>query len=353
MDDILDLFFQITHCTYLRLEKDKHLRKELWGWAEKELTRATSYDMETLDPILEAAATFTESCYPLASNEMKFSMSKGTASIVSLDSFLIHPRVQENLAESQKRLVAGLEPLDDFSAAYSTFTKEAAQLYGSINPLVGMLASNGWNQHLEGWCLEGQMQDTYRYTQSGGGSSQSLRICQLEDFPYYLRSITGVPIPYIIGIFKPTRELEVPYTLWMSCFPALKVFACLTNDLFSYPKELLAGERFNYMNIQTKTKQDAGCKSQFVENMPWTFRDTLYETVTRAANCVHAINEVFLSGLSGTKSDGPVRGPDYEFQLGASLWSLFKQGYMSWHIRCPRYKLDGLLSRFENCPPVV
>ncbi|KAJ5279237.1 hypothetical protein N7478_004609 [Penicillium angulare] len=348
MDDILDLFFRVTQCTYLRFEKDTHLRKELWEWAEKELTQATSYDIEALNPVLEAAASFTESCYPLASNEMRFSMSKGTAFIVALDSYLVHSNVKTNLAESQNRLNAGLEPLDTFSAAYSTFTKSVAQMYGSSNPLVGTLAANGWNQHVEGWCLEEQMQEAYKYTQSGGSASQSLRICHLEDFPYYLRSITGVPIPYITGIFKPTRELEVPYTLWMSCFPALKVFACLTNDLFSYPKELVGGEEFNYMNIQTKTKQDAGCKSQFVENMPWTFRDTLYEAVTRASNCVHAIDEVFLPQRSGSKPGGPGRGLDYEFQLAATLWSLFKQGYISWHIRCPRYKLESLKSRFES-----
>ncbi|PYH98689.1 hypothetical protein BO71DRAFT_458234 [Aspergillus ellipticus CBS 707.79] len=348
--DILDLFFQVTKCTYLPFEKDALLRQELWKWAETELTRATSHDMESLRPVLEAAASFTESCYPLASRDMRLSMSQGTAFIVSLDSYLIHSNVKENLAQSQRRLSAGLKPLDEFSSAYSSFTKEVAHLYGSIDPLIGTLSAGGWGQHLEGWCLEEQMQQAYKHTQSGEGDfSQSLKICHVEDFPFYLRSITGVPIPYITGIFKPTTGLEVPYTLWMSCLPALKVFACLSNDLFSYPKELLDCEKFNYINIETKTKQDAGFKSQFVENSPWTVRDTLYETVTRAFQCVLAIDEAFLPRRPGTEANGSGNSINYEFQLAATLWSLFKQGYISWHIRCPRYRLDTLKSRFETC----
>ncbi|PWY88550.1 hypothetical protein BO70DRAFT_184596 [Aspergillus heteromorphus CBS 117.55] len=368
--DLLGLFFQVTKCTYLPFEKDTHLRQQLWGWAEKELTHATSYDMGSLQPVLEAAASFTESCYPLASNEMRLSMSQGTAFIVSLDSYLIHPTVKQNLAQSQCRLSAGLKPLDDFSSSYSAFTKEVADLYGSLDPLIGTLSASGWGQHVEGWCLEEQIQLAYSHTQCEAESesqsqsqsqsestsksrpapqsqSQSMKICHVEDFPFYLRSITGVPIPYITGIFKPTRGLEVPYTLWMSCLPALKVFACLSNDLFSYPKELLDCEKFNFINIQTKTKQDAGFKSQFVEDRPWTVRDTLYETANRAVQCVRAIDEAFGARRPAGSSSG-ARSVDYEFQLAATLWSLFKQGYISWHIRCPRYRLDTLRSRFEG-----
>ncbi|OQE21810.1 hypothetical protein PENSTE_c011G04901 [Penicillium steckii] len=297
-------------------------------------------------------------------------MAKGTALVITADSDFLPPHVKKSLPHSQMRIWQGLEPLDEWSSRFFGHIREAAELFGSNDPALGTLSASGWMRHIDGWCLENKISDITTTIQSpcssSAGSERSsqtdlslFKACPVEDFPYYLRSITGTQIPYFVAIFKPTRGIEAPYPIWMSYVPALTTMINLGNDLLSFPKEVLAGETANYISLVTQMKRDAGYKSKFANDSLWTMRDSIQELFMRLVDSIRALDDGFADLLLRDcycrstehkllSQERRSRWSKSQVQLTATLWALFKQGYFAWHINSKRYGLDSLKSHFEG-----
>lgn len=346
VSDIIYLFLQSINYVHTIPPEDPHMRKALWVWAETEFTKATGREMRgALEVVLEEAATCAESFYPLSSFEVKLHMAIGTALVISVDSHIVAPHINATLARGHCRYMAGLNPENAWFSVFREHLKEAADIFGACNPLIGTLSSAGWLRFVDGFCMEDELWKMAQLSGEPDAPSQ-FKVCLVEDYPAYMRHITGTQIAFYVPVFKPTRGIEVPYAMWMSYAPALNVIINIGNDLFSYPKEVLDCEKVNYLTMLTKTQRSAGISSQFTEGL-WTFRDSIYETFSRVYESVKALDDAFT--LDSQKVDKNTSGISlYDFQLGATMVALFKQGYFAWHVNCTRYRLDSLKARLAR-----
>ncbi|KAG2417064.1 hypothetical protein HFD88_008281 [Aspergillus terreus] len=112
MCNLLEIFLQaIGHC-HTFPAKNLRLRKEFHEWAERELAKATSCDMDTLDALLEQAVSSAEGYYPLGSYEVQLIMAKATALAISLDNNFLSPKAKAQLPRSQNNFWRRRPPCD-------------------------------------------------------------------------------------------------------------------------------------------------------------------------------------------------------------------------------------------------
>ncbi|KAL5356311.1 Mss4-like protein [Aspergillus floccosus] len=290
---LLEIFLQaIRHCHTVPAE-NLRLRKEFHEWAEGELTKATSCDMGTLDTLLEQAVSSAEAYYSLGSYEVQLIMAKATALAISLDNNFLSPKAKAHLPRSQNDLWQRKPPSDQWSTVFSNFLAECADFFGEMQPSVGTLAAASWSQWVEGCLMEDMLSGMLRDSIEGEEQRPIVNFSPVEDFPYHVRTLTGAPLAYCVPIFKQSREKEIPYSVWMSYVPAMTTVINLGNDLFSYPKEVLDGEKVNYVSLVTRIKRASGYPSRFVEGNLWTFRDTICDLFQRVLNSCEALDNAF------------------------------------------------------------
>ncbi|KAA8643987.1 uncharacterized protein ATNIH1004_008183 [Aspergillus tanneri] len=350
MSNILHAFLKYIGHSHEVPEKDSCLRESLWRWARTELTRATSCDIASLNTLLEEAVSSTEGYYPVASHEVRLMMAKATALAISLDSNFLSPEAKEKLPHSQNRFWQGLEPEDVWSPVFFNFVGECAGLFGANNPLLGTLVSSGWSRWLDGCLLEEQLWGIVQNIGDKEGQALDTNFCPIEDFPYYLRTLTGAPISYCVPAFKPSREVEVPYSVWFSYAPALTTVINLGNDLFSYPKEVFDGEKVNYVSLVTQIKRASGCRSRFAEGSLWTFRDTICDLFQRLLQSCEVLEQAFKVPRQCNEADEISRygSTSSDLNLANYLCHEFIHGYLGWHVNSPRYRLDSLRARLTS-----
>ncbi|KAF5861660.1 hypothetical protein ETB97_012747 [Aspergillus alliaceus] len=350
MSNILYIFLKSIGYSHEVPEKDSCLREALWSWARTELARATSRDIDSLGILLEESISSAESFYPLASQEVRLMMAKATALAISLDSNYLSPEAKYKLSNSQNRFWQGLEPEDVWSPVFFNFLRECAGLFGANDPLLGTLVTSGWSRWLDGCLLEEQLWEMAQKIGDGDGQALDANFCPIEDFPYYLRTLTGAPMSYCVPAFKPSRDVEVPYSVWMSYAPALTTVINLGNDLFSYPKEVLDGEKVNYVSLVTHIKRTSGCRSRFAEGSLWTFRDTICDLFERVLRNCEVLGQAFKTPRQCNEAEEIPRhcSSSSESNLAGSFCHGFIHGYLGWHVNSPRYRLDSLKARLAS-----
>jgi hypothetical protein len=118
------------------------------------------------------------------------------------------------------------------------------------------------------------------------------------------------------------------------------------NDILSFHKEELAGETYNFIHLRTRYLCCAGKRGSGVEG-EWTTNDTLhllFQEVLAAARRVDGVlrleecERMMRGEIVPDASDG-VDEVDVEI---AKQWRAWRDGYISWHLECRRYKLDFL-----------
>lgn len=344
MCNLLEIFLQaIGHCHTVPA-KNLRLRKEFHEWAERELTKATSCDMDTLDALLEQAVSSAEGYYPLGSYEVQLIMAKATALAISLDNNFLSPKAKAQLPRSQNNFWRRKPPCDKWSTVFESFLAECADFFGNMQPSVGTLAAASWSQWVEGCLMEDRMWGMLRDGIHGETQQSVGNFCPVEDFPYYVRTLTGAPMAYCVPIFKQSREKEIPYSVWMSYVPALTTVINLGNDLFSYPKEVLDGEKVNYVSLVTRTKRASRCPSRFIEGSLWTFRDTICDLFQRVLDSCEALDKAFKCPHSPNGVAYHTSGMN-TLRTADMLCSAFVHGYLGWHVNSTRYHLDSLRGR--------
>lgn len=93
----------------------------------------------------------------------------------------------------------------------------------------------------------------------------------------------------------------------------------------------------------------------------WTFRDTVNKVFLQALTTTQALDDAFV-GLAQVTSQRTGEGSQGVYHIdkleevdtaqevtqAARLWTAFRNGYIAWHIQCPRYRLKPLQKHFDN-----
>ena len=113
------------------------------------------------------------------------------------------------------------------------------------------------------------------------------------------------------------------------------------NDILSFYKEELAGETHNFIHIRTRSLASAGKRGSGPAG-EWTAHDTLrllcqeLLEATRRVDGVLRLEECERK-MRGEVSDGV---DDLDVEI-AKQWRGWRDGYISWHFECRRYKLNS------------
>lgn len=368
MDELLGYFLRAIDYQHIIRPKDIALRRDLWAWGYSRLTNATT-DNAHLDILLDTGASSVEYLYPSACHESRMCTGATTSAIVVADDLVGDRGELEQFHHFSQRYLRGLSQPEGVCAAFSDCIKDCDKFYGNKNPRLGSFEVLGWLAGIDAICEEA------RFAQEM--PAQFVRNCSrdrrtewsVEKMPYYLRNLDGIPNNYIVPIFKPSFDVEVPLEFWISAIPDLSQFICVVNDFLSFPKEVLALENFNYFSHITRARRQAGRTSLFSSSDGlWTFRDTLYEAFDQLLSCTADLDKLFITfaeslskefeaqtewkGLTKErdKTSSTDRKTLENARLAARYWGEFRQGYIAWHINLPRYRLNSLRATFGGPP---
>ncbi|KAF7529684.1 hypothetical protein G7054_g9753 [Neopestalotiopsis clavispora] len=129
-------------------------------------------------------------------------------------------------------------------------------------------------------------------------------------FPYYFRAMSGMDIAY--AIFCYPKALYTDIGCFIEAIPDMGIFINISNDVLSFYKEELGGDKRNYIHNRARSEQ----------------RDVLQvlaEVEREAIDCEHRIQKILKGRAEYAKS-----------------WSDSVRGYMAMHTTNPRYRLAEL-----------
>ena len=298
MDVVLTAFLKEIGFQYCILEQDIQLRKDLSNWSRESLESVCRSDCSTLDAVLDAGASCVEYFFPLAHHDTKLPMGKAMVATIALDDNFSDPESKERLSRFEYDFWQGVQHQDGWSKVYMDVIRDFVQHFGAKDHRLGTIGGHGLANYAEVCSIEdrfaAKLPPHLTYVPPGMKTNG----CCPQGFASYFRNQSGIPEPVAMGIFKPSREVEVPLDFWITSMTDLTAFTNLTNDLLSYRKELLAGEDFNYISLQTQAKRQANIPSQFLSTHSsdgkWTVRDTICEALNDLYKAKHALDLAFV-----------------------------------------------------------
>lgn len=372
LDKILGTFLSILGFQHVIRPKDIAFRKELWAWGEAKLSKKLNSDSK-LERLLDTTACCMEYLYP--SSDFEFRMSQGTSSAVAIlaDDLITDPTSLEEISHFSQRYLRGLPQPEGLCDAMAGAFQRIDNFFGSTNPRLGTFGVMAWLAGIDWFCEESGYAKELPSQFIKGSIGEERTQYRVDKLPYYFRNIAGLSPAYLMPIFKPTIDIEVPIRVWISAIPYLESYIILMNDILSFRKEFIDRENFNYLSLTTCAKRQTGHLSQFgSKESPWTFRDTLYETCSDVLSSAAALDNLFTkfanslsqkfddaqaqveaNGFAGEENAAnlkKIKDNLDDASLAAKLWTEFRHGYPAWHINHPRYRLDSLRAAYSNIP---
>ncbi|KAF9458808.1 isoprenoid synthase domain-containing protein, partial [Collybia nuda] len=126
-------------------------------------------------------------------------------------------------------------------------------------------------------------------------------------FPWFIRGQTGISLAFALMLFPKSKGVSA--VQYIQVLDEMNFWISGVNDLMSFPKEQLAGERNNYVHVRARTEG----KSPM-------------EVLAELNQELHMSRKLICAALS--------------LIPGAStVWSAFENGYIKWHLIQERYKL--------------
>ncbi|KAA8642816.1 uncharacterized protein ATNIH1004_009568 [Aspergillus tanneri] len=343
--------------------QDIELRDGIRKWARDTLTIATGRDEYLLRHTIDMSASVSEYFYPLSSYETKIHMATASAAAFTVDDATMDPETCKEVEKFSQNIWRGMPQQTSWCRMYADIISGYAEYFGENEPFLGNLGSIAWTSYITANSLENRLaKDLPTHFNDNTPYSETTSACT-DLFAPYFRSLTGFAAAYAVAIFKPSREVEIPLLHWVATIPHLITFLNIWNDLLSFPKETIVGETCNFISLTTKARRLRRSTSNFVvEGGQWTLRDTLCEAFEQALSSTQVLDNAFMplaqvtskglrAGLEGVNADvSEELDSGKEFQSAARLWTSFKQGYIAWHIQCPRYKLNALQQKLREKP---
>ncbi|KAG1839706.1 terpenoid synthase [Suillus tomentosus] len=133
-------------------------------------------------------------------------------------------------------------------------------------------------------------------------------------YPGYSRCLSGLPDAY--GFF--TFPSMLPIREYIQCMPEIGIIVNHTNDILSYYKEEIEGDRENYLSLMAASRSS-------------TKQDALRELIEKTVQAHHNILECLRPGSEA-----------YDAYVS------FFEGYVKFHVALKRYKLKDIMAEMSS-----
>ncbi|KAM7210171.1 hypothetical protein V8F06_014448 [Rhypophila decipiens] len=181
-------------------------------------------------------------------------------------------------------------------------------------------------------------------------------------FPTWLRERTGGTEIFIISSFRCPGGIDIPTAYWLPAIYEMRSFSNDINDLYSFAKEMLAGDTHSFIARSTRDKRALGVPGTASDG-GWCLRDTLKEMCGRVLDTSARINRILrpkydvvgcrygddgrvltVDEMVGMlKEEEPIVGAGRKRQdimsaLALRLWETHQRGYVAYHLQSTRYR---------------
>ncbi|KAJ7148234.1 isoprenoid synthase domain-containing protein [Mycena filopes] len=318
------------------------------SWMLDTLGPTSTWSVKQLTELEHAAGGIVERAYPYADLQMKLLYAKLTAIAILIDDSLEDEVVYAEILQFSHRVYLGAGQANGMLALYHESMKELSGVYGDDAVLRG-LGVVPWINYIDA-CLLEKVLFTAQREQLAISSASSCHPVDTDGlapkFPHYLRSKSGVAEAYAAGIFKTSKEQNIPLTKYIRVLPDLTFFIEVMNDILSFHKEELAGETYNLIQLRTRALASSGARGSGVDGK-WTPHDTLSLLCDEIRTATVRIDRMLrleecerkMRGEETGVGQGDIDEVDVEV---ARQWRGWRDGYISWHFECRRYKLGPL-----------
>ncbi|KAJ7464848.1 isoprenoid synthase domain-containing protein [Mycena galericulata] len=334
-----------------------------WGpfhiWILYTLGPISSWNVKQLTELEHTAGGVAERGYPYATTQLKLLYAKLTAIALILDDSIGDETVYGEIVQFSHKLYFGEAQENGMLALYHENMKELSEVYGN-DVVLRDLAVVPWITYIDACLIERSIFTSQRKMAStgdmplvslpSGSSGCSTDLDALAPkFPHYLRSKSGASEAYAAGIFKGSTDQNFPLARFIRVLPDVTFFIDIMNDILSFHKEELAGETYNLIHLRTRSLSLSEARGSGIAG-EWTPYDTLHllcEEVKEATLRIDGMLrleecERAMRGETGLGVD------EVDIQI-AKQWRGWRDGYISWHFECRRYKLDFLKPVVFGC----
>ncbi|KAJ7176336.1 isoprenoid synthase domain-containing protein [Mycena crocata] len=327
-------------------------------WMVYTLGAASSWNAKQIAELEHTAGGVIDRSYPYMRTDLKLLFAKLTAIAILIDDSIEDEVVYSDILQFSHKVYLGEAQDNGLLALYHDNMKELSIVYGNDAVLRG-LAIVPWINYIDACLMEKDIftaEVSIHYSRGAIHSPWILARAghmrrNAGSFPHYLRSKSGIAEAYAAGIFKATTEQNFPLKKYIRVLPDLTFYIEVVNDIMSFHKEELAGETHNLVHLRTRALSSSGAQGTGVGG-EWTTYDTFSLLCDEVKDATRRIDgllrledcEKTMKGESG--GDGV---DDVDVEL-AKQWRGWRDGYISWHIECRRYKLGFLTKILAGGP---
>ncbi|KAJ7120921.1 isoprenoid synthase domain-containing protein [Mycena epipterygia] len=310
-------------------------------WVLYTLGPTTSCSEERLAELEHAAGSISKRTYPYASTELQLLFAKITVLGLLIDDSVQDEAVCAEIAQFSHKLFLGEPQGNRMLALFHATLKELSSVYEN-NEVLRDMAVIPWIAFLDGCLMEREMFMSQR---------EAPKATYLEGlaptFPRYVRVKGGASESYVAGIFKATKEQNLPFSKYIKAVPDAIFISDVMNDILSFHKEELAGETYNFIHLRTRSLSSAGKRGSGVAG-EWTTDDTFHLLCQEVLEATRRVDGVLRLEECERKMRGEIvpEASDGVDELDVEIakqWRAWRDGYISWHLECRRYKLDFLM----------
>ncbi|KAJ6476899.1 isoprenoid synthase domain-containing protein [Mycena sanguinolenta] len=319
---------------------------EYWNtfhtWMFDTLGPTSTWSAEQLTELEHSSAGIIERVYPYASTEMKLLWAKLSAIGILIDDSIEDQDVNADIAQFSHKIYLGEDQEHAMLALYHDTIKEMSHMYGNDSVLRGF-AIVPWLNHTDACLMEKDIFEAERELAKVGGMWLSPAGELTKKFPHYMRSKSGIAEAYVAGTFKATKEQYIPLTRYIKAVPDFSFYIEGINDLLSFYKESMDGETYNFIQLRTRSLAATGVRGSGPSG-EWVCHDTVRLLCDEIAAATKRIDQLLRLDECERKmrGDTQVNGIDDTDIDIAKQWRGWRDGYISWHFECRRYKLGAL-----------
>ncbi|KAJ6495151.1 hypothetical protein C8R45DRAFT_1052766 [Mycena sanguinolenta] len=324
----------------------------LHQWIFHTLGPTSSCGQKRLAELENAAGSISRRTYPFESPELQLLFAKTTALGLLIADSIQDEAVCAEIARFSHKLFLGESQGNPLLALFHATLKELSAVYENDEVLRDM-AVVPWIAFIDGCLMERQMFISQRpRSPIWKGSHRCCKDRTNRVIIPHAHPKGGASESYVAMIFKATKEQNFPLSKYIKAVPDVVFISDVMNDILSFSKEELAGETYNFIHLRTRSLSSAGERGSGVAG-EWTTDDTLQlcKEVLEATHR-HRVDGVLRLEECERKMRGEIvpeasDGVDEVDVEIAKQWRAWRDGYISWHLECGRYKLD-LLMGVEN-----
>ncbi|KAJ7136876.1 isoprenoid synthase domain-containing protein [Mycena epipterygia] len=310
------------------------------AWTLYTLGPMSSWSAHQLTEVEHAAGSVIERAYPFASTPLKLLFAKLTAMAFFIDDSIEDESMYAEFVQFSHKLFLGEVQQSGILALYHATLKELSTFY-SNDAVRRDLAIVPWISYIDACLIEKDL-----FTEQKGLPPNCGYSFWLE-CPDYLRYKSGVSEAYGAWIFQAGEGQKILSTKYIGVLPDLIFFieSNAVNDLFSFHKEELAGETYTYIHLRTRSLSASGARGGGTIG-EWMPNDTIRLLCDETAEAARRIDgllrlEECERKIQGEAGLSEIDELDVEI---AKQWRAFRNGYISWYVKCRRYKLYSMKS---------